>query len=262
MLTTLTLASVVVLATGLAAALGQHRDRPWLPAAMVALLYTRLVALGHHPAQLAPVLGGALLAGLALTRLDGGRPRLAMACGLVCLLNLGELGGSALHGGRVPEGMPVLPVLLALWTALRVADWRHRTLYAGLVAAAIWATVAHSSPLMIVYGPTGQTDWLPLLTVGAFVLARWLYPIARAGGPVLSGLFLGALLLTTAAGSGAVLRLGAPVAGWLGCCFAALLPAVLDESRTQPDRSFGLDAYYAEALALAGALGLGWLHGF
>lgn len=260
----LELAALVMVATGLAARFGLRRDQPWLPAAVAAALYAAGVQGGYDPALLAPVVGAALLAGLAMTRLDGGRPGIALLCGFIVLVNLDALSATylSLRWHTPSAGMPVLPVVLALWAAFHVSEPRHKLIYLLLGLVGLWTVAGINSSAYTHRGQPGEFEYLPLLTVLIYAVSRRLYPAAKSAGPALTALFIGSLLLLTVAGSWAELRTGAPVAGWLGCCFAALLPAVIDESRAEPDRSFGLDRYFAEALALAGALGLGWLRGF
>ncbi len=255
-------AALVMIGSGWAARLGLRRDLPWLPAAFAAGLFGWLTYVGYDPHRAAPLVGAALLAGLALTRLDGGRPGAAVTCGFIVLFNLGAVGWPHELWAPRAAGMPVLPVLLALWAALIVGERRQLPIWllVGLVGLVTAAT--HAPSLGAGSSAEAGAETLPLATVAVFALSRRLYPTAKSAGPAVTALFIGSLLLVTVAGSYAELRVGEPVAGWLGCCLAALLPALLDESRTEPDSSFGLDRYFVEALALAGALGLGWLQGF
>lgn len=261
-------AAMVLLGAAWAARLGAHRDVPWLPATLTAAAYLALQRWGAGPEQLAPLLGGALLAGLALTRLDGGRPGGAVVCAFLLLANAQVVAGANLPTDDLP-GMPLLPVVLALWAALYASGRRHRGAWLLLGGASLWTVLQHGGPLAAAASAPSDADLfpavpdvLPVLTVAAFAISRAVYPRAKQAGPAVGALYLGLLLLLTVAVSWAQLRVGLPVAGCLGCCFAALLPAVLDEARTEPDRSFGLDRYFAEAVAISAALGLGWLHGF
>ncbi len=254
-------AALVMIGSGWAARLGLRRDLPWLPAAFAAGLFGWLTYVGYDPHRAAPLVGAALLAGLALTRLDGGRPGAAVTCGFIVLFNLGAVGWPHELWAPRAAGMPVLPVLLALWAALIVGERRQLPIWllVGLVGLVTAAT--HAPSLGAGSSAEAGAETLPLATVAVFALSRRLYPTAKSAGPAVTALFIGSLLLVTVAGSYANYG-SAAGRRWLGCCLRRCCPALHDESRTEPDSSFGLDRYFVEALALAGALGLGWLQGF
>ena len=264
----LVLALALVAVLTLSAIAGLRRDRPWLAAVVAVLAYYALVhGLELQAERAAPVVGTALIAAVALARLDGGRSLIPLL--VACLLSLFQLRFDHLgHSGPMPAGgMPLFPILIAALTAFAASDGvrKQAWLFAGLIGMINTTSLAayayrHSLPSWDGWQTTGVTaGWTPAAVLLVFLVSRRLYPAAKQAGPAMTAFFVGILALFAVAGIWTDLRIGTPVLGSLSLCLAALLPVMLDEWRVEPERTFGLDRYFGEAMALAAVLGVAWM---